>query len=211
MNNTDQFIASLADSANAVKPARGPWAICARWIVLSIIYMAVIIAFSGVRPDILAKFHWPIFAAEMAALIGIFLSTALSAAILSFPDMHGMRRLAYAPLVFFALFITIIFRAWQMDAPPAPLPEHSHECTVAIMFYALFPGIAIFLTMRRFASTHAMVAGGVAVLAAFSVGAIILRFIEQTDSMVHLITWHYVPMIVVGLLGLALGKKFLKW
>lgn len=211
MSNTDQFITTLADSAGHVKPARSPWFIAARWVIVCTLYMAVIILLSGMRPDILAKLHWPIFAAEIGMLVSIFLTTALTAAILAFPDMHGMRRLAYLPLVFFGLFIAVIFRAWQMDVPPAPLPGHSHECTVAIMGYALLPGAWLFLTIRRFASTHAMLAGAVAVLAAFSVGALILRFIERTDSMEHIILWHYVPMIAVGFGGLFLGKKFLKW
>jgi hypothetical protein len=65
--------------------------------------------------------------------------------------------------------------------------------------------------MRKFASTHHCWAGGIALLAAFSVGALWLRLYEQTDSIMHVIEWHYLPMIFIGLAGMWLGRRILKW
>lgn len=42
-------------------------------------------------------------------------------------------------------------------------------------------------------------------------GALSLRLSEQTDSILHVIQWHYLPMIAVSLVGLWLGKTLLKW
>jgi len=38
-----------------------------------------------------------------------------------------------------------------------------------------------------------------------------LRLYEQTDSIMHVIEWHYLPMIVFGIIGMWLGKTALKW
>jgi hypothetical protein len=75
----------------------------------------------------------------------------------------------------------------------------------------LLPSAWTFFSMRQFASTHYRVAGSVVLLSAFSVGALWLRLHEQTDSIIHLIEWHYLPMIAVGLIGLLLGKMLLRW
>ena len=65
--------------------------------------------------------------------------------------------------------------------------------------------------MRKFASTHYHLAGAIALLSAFSVGALWLRLHEVNDSIVHVVEWHYLPMLAVGFIGLWLGKLLLKW
>jgi hypothetical protein len=99
----------------------------------------------------------------------------------------------------------------QADVPPSPLPVHSFECTLSIFMFSLLPSAAIFYAMRKFASTHLHLSGVVAVLFAFSTGALWLRLHEQTDSIIHLIDWHYLPTIGVAAVGWWLGNKVLKW
>jgi hypothetical protein len=79
------------------------------------------------------------------------------------------------------------------------------------MMYSMLPAIWTLYEMRKFASTHFRWAGSIALLSAFSVGAIWLRLHEVNDSIVHLIEWHYLPMIAFGLVGWGLGKKLLQW
>jgi hypothetical protein len=148
---------------------------------------------------------------EVLVLAGIFISTALSTAILAFPDLHQQRRTAYAPVWVFALFVIVMIFALLADEPPAPLPMHSFECTLSIFLFSLLPSVAIFYAMRKLASTHPQLSGAVAVLFAFSTGALWLRLHEQTDSVIHVIEWHYLPMLGISLAGLWLGKCLLKW
>ncbi len=211
MANLDDLVASLAQEATAVQPAPHPFALSLRWIIAAAIYLAVSLILSGLRPDLLAKFHSPWFAAEVAALLGIIIVTALSAALLAFPDLHQKRALALAPAWMAVLFLAILFFAWHADSPPAALPVHSFECTLGITLMALLPAVWTFYAMRKYASTHYRLAGSVALLSAFSVGALWLRLHEATDSVVHVIGWHYLPMLVIGIIGLWLGKRLLKW
>ena len=69
----------------------------------------------------------------------------------------------------------------------------------------------MFLCLRRFASTHSRWTGMVALLAAFSVGALWLRLHEETDSIDHVVLWHYLPMVAISLAGWWLGRRLLKW
>lgn len=211
MANIEELIDRLAQDKAAVQPAPHPFALSAKWMLVAAVYLVGSLMFTGVRHDLMVKLGDPWFVAEMAALAGIFFATSLSAVLLSFPDMHQMRRAVFAPAITFALFAGVILLAWQADDPPALLPIHSIECTSMILLYSLLPAAWVFFEMRKFASTHSSWAGCIAVLFAFSTGAIWLRLNEMNDSIIHVIEWHYLPMILAGLLGMWLGKAFLKW
>jgi hypothetical protein len=157
------------------------------------------------------KLHEPWFVAEIAALAGILVATSVSATLLSFPDMHQMNRLAFAPVVALVLFVLVMLLAWQADNPHAPLPIHSFECTISITLFSLLPAAWTFFEMRKFASTHYSWSGSIALFSAFSVGALWLRLHEVNDSITHVVEWHYLPMIAFGITGLWLGKTLLKW
>lgn len=211
MENIDDLVTRLAQEATAVKPAPHPFMLSLQWMGIATIYLAVALALSGLRPDILEAFHRPWFVAEVAALLGIFIVTSVSAALLAFPDLHQKRLLALAPTWLFAVFLLILFFAWRADSPAASLPAHSFECTLGITLMALLPALWTFYSMRKYASTHYRLAGSVALLSAFSVGALWLRLHEETDSITHVIAWHYLPMFAIGVIGLWLGKRLLKW
>ena len=211
MGSIDELITKLAQDTATVKRAPHPFMLSIEWMTVAVLYLAVALMISNVRHDLLVALHNFWFAAEIAALVGIFISTSLSAALLSYPDLHQMRRIALAPIVTFALFVLIMFLAWQADNPPVPLPVHSFECTLSITLVSLLPAAWIFYVMRKFASTHTHWAGGIAVLFSFSIGALWLRLYEPNDSIMHVIQWHYLPMIFFGIIGLWLGKILLKW
>ena len=206
MADIEELITRLAQDTVAVKPAPHPYILSLKWMGGAAAYVVVSLMFSGLRPDLAAKLHQPLFVAEIAALIFIFVATSLSASLLSFPDMHQLRRFAFAPVVTFALFVAVMFLAWHADNPPAPLPVHSFECTASIALFSLLPAIWTFFEMRKFASTHYHLAGAIALLFAFSTGAIWLRLYETNDSIMHVVEWHYLPMIAFGIVGLWLGR-----
>ena len=109
-----------------------------------------------------------------------------------------------------ALLLAVAF-AWQATSPATPLPTHTYECTFCIVLVALLPAAWYFLGIRRFASTRYRWAGSIVLLSALSIGALWLRLSEPNDSIVHVIQWHYLPMLGFGLAGLWLGKLILKW
>jgi hypothetical protein len=100
---------------------------------------------------------------------------------------------------------------WQFDSHPAPLPKHNLECTFSITLTAVLPAMWTFYALRKYASTNYKLAGSVSLLSAFSLGSLWLRLHEETDSMAHVLEWHYLPMLVIVIVGLLLGKQLLKW
>ena len=211
MGNIEELLDSLAQDAAPVKPAPHPLTLSLVWVTAALVYVVLSLWISGLRPDLMQKLHEPWFVAEVVVLMLIFLATSLSAAVLAYPDLHQMNKAAWAPAGLFAIFMGILFFAWRADVPPAPLPVHSFECTASITLFALLPAVWTFLSMRKFASTHYRWAGSVALLFAFSVGALWLRLYELNDSIIHVMQWHYLPMLGIGLIGWWLGKRVLKW
>lgn len=211
MENIDELISKLARDTAGVRRVSHPFALSAEWLIVAVFYIAATVMFTGVRQDLLPRLHETLFAAEIAALVLILITTSLSAALLSYPDLHQKRRYALAPAVSFALFVAVMFFAWRADSPPAPFPVHSFECTLSITLFSLLPAAWTLYVMRKFASTHANWAGAIALLFAFSTGALWLRLYEQTDSIMHVVEWHYLPMIAIGLIGMRLGRIVLKW
>lgn len=207
----EQLVETLAGEAGRVRPMPHPLRLSLVWIAAAAVYLAAALALSGLRPDLLRKFHDPWFVAELVCLLGIFLATTVSAALLVFPDLHQKRRLAWSPAWLFAAFPVFLYLSWHADNPPAPLPVHSYECTLDIALFMLLPAAWTLYAMRNSASTHYRLAGAIALLSAFTVGSLWLRLHEGNDSVVHVIQWHYLPMLGLGLIGLWLGRLLLKW
>lgn len=211
MNTTEQHIASLVQDAELVEPAPHPLVLWLKWMGVAMVYIVATLFFLGVRADWIAQLHSPEFIAEIGLLIAIVATTSLSATLLAYPDMYQRSRLTLLPVAMFVLFIIVIFFAWQADNPPSPMPVHNLECSSTIAALALLPAAWMFFSMRQLASTHRRSAGMVVMLSAFSIGAITLRLSEQTNSIMHVIEWHYLPMIGIALVGAWLGKGLLKW
>jgi hypothetical protein len=211
MSNIDDLVERLASEAATVQSAPHPLMLSVKWAGWALAYIAVALMLSGLRPDLIHKLHEPLFLAEVAVLAAMFMAASISAATLSFPDMHQMHRVALSPLLAFVVLLFTLYMAWRADIPPALLPQHSFECTLSITVLAVLPAIWMLTQMRKFASTHQRMAGCVAMLAAFSVGALWLRLYEQNDSILHVIEWHYLPMLAFSAAGLWLGKCTLKW
>lgn len=211
MKNLDSLVESLAADVRPVKKLLSPLRLTLLWSAAAVIYLVVTLLLSGFRTDIAQSLRNVWFDMELLALLLLFVSASLSAAVLAFPDLHQKRALAWAPLVSLVLFIVVMTGAWLADSPPSPKPVHSIECTISITLTALLPALWTFLSLRRYASTHSHWAGSVALLSAFSVGAIWLRLHEETDSIAHVVAWHYLPMLAIGVIGFWLGKRLLKW
>ncbi len=211
MNTLDSLVEKLAAEAGPVKKLPSPLQLSLSWCAAALLYLALTLWLTGPRPDLGQKLHDTWFMVELLVLIVAFGTATLSAAILAFPDLHQKRVLAWLPAPAFILLALVLAGAWLADSPPSPHPMHSIECTASITFTSVLPALWTFIPLRRYASTHAHWMGSVALLGAFSVGAIWLRLHEETDSISHLITWHYLPMLAIGLIGFWLGKRLLKW
>ena len=208
---TEILIERIVKNAGPVKPVGHPFLLSAKWLAGMGVYLVLISAIYGTRPDLTEKFQSLLFGAEIGLLAAMVITTSMSTALLSFPDLYQKRMMAWAPVGIAIPFILLMCVANFSGQPASAPPIHSFQCTFSIAFLALLPALVMFYSVRKIASTHPYLVGAIALLCAFSVGALSLRLYEPTDSILHVIQWHYLPMIGVSILGVWLGKKFLNW
>jgi hypothetical protein len=210
-DGTENLIASLAEGMEPTRPAARPLALFLKWLAGAVVYIAVLLFCFGLRNDLLTGFHSPLFLAETGLLACLVVTSGISAVILSFPDLYQRRWAVFMPVLPLALFLATLYAGWLHDNPPSPQPPHGLMCLLCICMYSLPPAIGLLLLLRRQASTHYYLAGAVTLLASSSIGCLALRLSENTDSIAHLLKWHYLPIVGFGLLGVWLGGKLLKW
>ncbi len=107
--------------------------------------------------------------------------------------------------------MAVLTNQYMAMSPEISLPPTAMECTICILLYAAVPAAWLMVLLRRHATTCPAIAGGLVVVAATSIGALALRLQEQTDSIPHLLTWHYLPMVLFSMVGMQLGRIFFKW
>jgi len=207
---TEELIHILSAEKVALRRLSTPARIFWQWLLVSLLSVGGMLAIFGLRDDLNEKLTNGFFVAEIFTLSAITISMAFAAAIYSFPDLYQRKYSLYIPPIALLAFVFSLVFAYMENAN-APLPEHSFICLFCITMFSMIPALWMFYLLRKQASTHLKMAGCTALLAACSIGALTLRLSEKTDSIEHLILWHYLPMVGYALIGAWLGKRFLKW
>ena len=211
--DTDELIATLGRQARPLRP-RTPRYLGARLLVLVMSYMAGAQFFLHLRTDLLLQLARPLFLAEVGALLLLIVSSAASAVLVRYPDLYQKRWPLNAPyLVFVGLALLMVFQLLMPTDARMLLPAGGHgmECALCISSVALIPAALLFGLIRTGASVHPLRAGSFAVLAATGIGCLTLRLSESNDSLMHLLSWHYLPTLLFSLAGALAGKYLLRW
>lgn len=183
------------------------------WAIGFAIYIGIVFL-SGillVRPDFIAMLTHPLFAAEIAVLVAMVLSTALAAATLAFPDQYQKPHLLVLPPIAFALLVLVLIAAFILNPEMTGTGWEGAGCLLCISELSLPPALLMLYKARKMASTQPGKTGVLCLLCAFSIGALMLRLSEETNSIAHVVLWHYLPMLAIAALGLWLGKRVLRW
>jgi hypothetical protein len=215
MTDTQTLIEHLSRDTVLPKAMRSP----RYWVVLLLAVLAVygIAAqlFLGLRPDLVLQLSRPLFVAEIGLLATLLLTSVIASVLAMYPDSYQQPKLLRLPYVAFMLLATHI--AFQLLMPldirmVMPLPgAHAMKCAICIGAVAFAPSAIIFALLRRGACVRPFQAGSFAVLAATAIGCLTLRLAEANDSMMHLVSWHYLPTLLFTILGAFIGRYLLKW
>lgn len=210
---TEQLIAQLSAEAAPVKPAPCPKRMLVRWLSVTALIIGGAVAVSHLRPDFAQRIAEPLYLIELAALLALLISTGASACWLAFPDRRQQGWLVKLPLLPLAVYaLTIAYRLLVPGATAVALEEDNGMiCSICIVGYALAPAATLLALARRCATTVPRLTGAIALLAAATTGQIILKLIEANDAVPHLLVSHIIPIMLLGLIGMALGRKLLVW
>ncbi len=213
MASADDIISSLSQEGAKVQSTASPMRLMGVWIAFLYLYVFAIFTshIFHLRPDILSMLVQPLFTAELVALSLLIMSSIAALVLFSFPDQYQKPHIIYVPLAGFISFVAVLAAEWAVSPVPDAFSFQGFECLSCIVGLLVIPAAFMIYKVRRMATTCPNRAGLTAALCAFAIGAFILRLVEATNSIQHLVMWHYAPMMIFALLGLWLGPKLLKW
>jgi hypothetical protein len=207
-------IARLARDGVPVTPLPSPLARWGLWALKAAAAAGIVTIVIGVRPDLAlhvreARF---VLAATFTSLLA--LTAAGNAFVLSVPGA-SLNRAARVipPIAAIAWGILLWLRMSAIGDPFAEIvatPRHP-ACVLFILTISALPGIWLFDMLRRAAPLEARWTGVFAALAALGCGALGTQFVCPIDAPGHQLLWHFVPVIVLTSLGLALATRLARW
>jgi hypothetical protein len=211
----DALIESLA-AEGPKKPMPHPLAQGAAWFAFTLLWMLAVawIEQPGPRPDMLRKMMQPFYLPELALLLAMTLSAGLAALFLSRPDgfqKPSFQRLPFLFLGFWAVAAVLNAPGVTQEEMAAAFDPRQFDCVKCLLSFAVPPGIAMFLMVRRGAPAQGARAGLMAAWAAASFAYLCMRVFEPNDNPVHLLIWHALPVFLMCLLGWLAGRRLLRW
>lgn len=215
MTNTNDLIAQLSGEAKPAKRAIHPAQLALRLLALLLVYAIGVQAIIGLRPDLITKLTDFWFEAEIVSLLFLVLTSVLASIMAMFPDAYQKPALLKLPYVVFAVIVVMVATQYVMhthlEYPIIGIETNGIQCALCLAGLTVIPSAIMFAVLKQGASIRPLQAGAFAVFAATGIGCLTLRLAEQTDNMMHLALWHYLPTLCFAMLGAALGKWLLKW
>ncbi|MEQ1789124.1 MAG: DUF1109 domain-containing protein [Rickettsiales bacterium] len=210
--DTDAFINQLT-AQGARKPLPHPLAVAGKWLALLAVYFIVITVALGLRQDIASKWMQPLYLMELSGMLATAITAAIAASFLALPDIGGRPWLKFIP--FAPLMVLVAFLLQSIVAGNAmPLIEciklQKYACLLVITLFSIIPSVFMFIVIRRAAPTRCCWAGSMAGLSVASLGYVLLRLIDNSDDPTALIIWHFIPVMVITMVGMVVGKFYFR-
>lgn len=202
-----EFIKNLANQG-AKKPTYQPKKQLLLWSIVMVFYAFLIFSFLGVRSDFLQKIHEPLFVLEMLVIFTTSFSAAIAASFLAIPDGIQRKFLKQIPFISLLFLCAIILAQYflQKGLVIEEFCGESYKCTLAIFIFSIVPSAIFFVILYRAATLECLLAGFMIGLCGSSFSYLLLRLIHSTENIIHLFSWHLVPVFLVSCLSVILAK-----
>lgn len=210
MTARDDLIGSLSTKLAPVKPIGRPegWALA--WFLASALYVVLVIhAMGPIRPEALSQLGASTqFFAEMVVGLVAILLIGVSAFRASVPGLPS-RNFAVAGSVLMVAWIASFVAGLEWPALEPSMSGKRHYCVIETFVYALPPILLAFLLIRRFYPLDTVRVAGSVSLAAGMLPALYMQ-IACMYVPSHILSFHILPGIVVGILGALTALFFVR-
>lgn len=211
--NTHELIADLSRDLRPVKPLASPLTRFTYWIVVaSVLLVAASLAF-GLRGDLPGALLVPRVALDLGLSLMVALLSAVSAFYLAVPGEQGWRRSAGVGLAALAVWTGhTVFRVIEGYSYDRLIwaATHGYDCFAAVVVMGVLPGVLLFGMLRRAAPTEFLWSGAMGLLAMGALGSLGAQLHCAGSAPFHILIHHFFPVLLVGGLGLLLGRHLLQ-
>lgn len=211
---TEELIQQLVADARPVQRLSPFKRRMAGWSVIAVTSFAVVLLVTGARRELGDAMVRADFMFETALLLLTAVSAAAGALMISVPGGERTSAFRWVPVIL--CVATILWAAGELvmaaatGAPTGSL-TFAWQCMMKTSMFAVVPGIALFVMLRRAAPLRAGWAGLLAVLATAAVGVLGANVACPNDRPVHMLLWHVLPLVLFAGAGAALGTWLLRW
>lgn len=208
MTTTDALIDGLVADATPVRRLRAPLVRAAAYLAGAAIVVAALIAWQGVRADLVARVTQPAFFLSLGGAMATGILAAWSAAALSVPGRSRLWLLL--PLPTLAIWLASVGRSclvnWITLGDGQVQRAEVIDCALSLVLAALPLTAAMLALLRRAAPIRlgpATLAGG---LAAAGLTSTAMTLLHQHDASVMVLIWNVGTLALVVVLQLALAR-----
>lgn len=209
---THDLINALSTDLPAVKRLPGRTQRFLKILVLLFAGVSFEFLFFSLRSHLQVEVRHFSFIFSSCILLGGALGGAYLLAILQVPSFEKKGSYFYPFFAAFLLSAFYLIKAFIDHDFQVGLSASGRACSLDILILSLLPQIGIFFYLRKGAATEPSKLGlNVGLCGAFA-GAFALQYSCPSSVATHLLVWHLLlPSLILGLSGVFLGRKTLKW
>lgn len=213
-NKLDNLIVTLGNQG--AKPALShPVIRFLKWMGLAIVATLAMTLVIGIRPDLTKQIHDWRFWFELITILFLILSTGIMSFWLSIPGHESKYKVHYLLL---PLFVWIFVLALAYTGSPKKLPfwqQFIQEMGKGCFTFVLIAGPPLFLILfsmiKKAAPVLAKWIGIFIALCTFGLASLALHFHCHNSDPLHVLASHVLPVALMAIVGLWIGRKGLKW
>jgi hypothetical protein len=213
--HTGELIRLLAEDCRPVRPLRRPWIRTAEWLVVAVLYVALVVLVVSPRADLAAKASDWHFVVEQ--LLALATGVAAAAAALAMIIPGHSRKLPALPFLSLSIWFTSLGQAYVQDdlwdwarLDPGGLSPHPNwYCVSAILLVGSVPAIAMTLMLHRGAPLTPHLTAVLGGLAAAALGNFGMRFFCTLDGSSIVLVWQFGTVCVLSALAGCAGHRVL--
>lgn len=210
VENTTNLIDSLASDLQQVQVVGHPLKQVLPWFVLAVLYVTFAVAVLGARADIAERMFQSVYLFEIGLVLAMSVSAAFCSIWLCIPDMRGQRWMLALPVSFFGALLVWLGLRFGLDFSHMPHLEW-HQCINEALVFGVIPVISLSYLTSRGKTTQPNVLSFMNALAIGGLGYIGLRITCPSEDIAHILLFHFLPYVFIGLGVWASGRKIYRW
>jgi hypothetical protein len=207
---TNKLISVLAETAGAVRPLARPWRRTVAWLMIAVLYTALVVLVVSPRPDLATRLLEPRFAIEEVAALATGISAAVAAFTTIIPGYD--RRTLLLPIIPAFIWLGSLgegcVEQWVRNNLSLQLDWF---CFPAIVLIGAIPAIFMVAMLRRGAPLTPYLTATLGGLATAGLGNFGLRLFHAEDGSLMVLVWQMGTVLVLTALAGSAGPLLLDW
>jgi hypothetical protein len=206
--STEDLIGRLVRDSRPVERSSGPGVLFAKWSAIGLLYLTAAVLVIGTRDDLARMWHESGFIIHTLIVLGVTVLAATAAFKVSIPDRQ-QKFVAGSSAIALAAWLAWIVSA--LVTAGEPHAGYGWNCLRNIGVLAVPLGVLTYYMMNKAAPLRTGTAGWLAALSAAAAADLATRFICRNDHALHALIWHFLPVLVLGGIGVLLGRAVFRW